>query len=83
MIGFVGGNEQVAAMDVLWASAYIRSILVGSRQSFRYMLQAIEHNNIKPVIDRTFEFEQAQEAYKYLESQRHVGKIVINVQSKQ
>ena len=83
VIGFVGGNEQVAAMDVLWASCYIRSILVGSRQSFRYMLQAIEHNGIKPVIDRTFEFEQAQEAYRYLESQQHVGKVVINVQRKQ
>lgn len=66
-------------MDVLWASCYIRSVLVGSRQSFRYMLQAIEHNGIKPIIDKEFSFEQAKEAYKHIESQAHVGKVVINV----
>ena len=82
MIGFVGGNETVSATDILFANCFVRSMLVGSRQSLRYLLQAVEHNGIKPIIDRTFDFEQAQEAYKYLESQKHVGKVVINVQSK-
>lgn len=34
---------------------------------------------IHPVVDKVFDFEQAQEAYKYLESQKHIGKIVIKV----
>ena len=81
VIGFVGGDDAVTAREILRTNCYVRSTQVGSRQSFRYLLQAIEHNAIKPVIDRTFDFEQAQEAYRYLESQKHVGKIVINVQS--
>ena len=82
VIGFVGGNEDASATDVLFASCYIRSVLVGSRQSFRHMLLAIEHNGIKPVIDKEFDFEQAKDAYRYLESQKHVGKVVINVSKK-
>jgi len=34
---------------------------------------------IKPVIDRVFDFKDAQQAFAYLESQKHVGKIVVRV----
>lgn len=34
---------------------------------------------IQPVVVRVFRFEQAQEAYTYLESGRHFGKVVIRV----
>jgi NADPH:quinone reductase-like Zn-dependent oxidoreductase len=33
----------------------------------------------KPIIDRVFSFDEAIDAFAYLESQRHVGKIVIKV----
>ncbi|HEY9346703.1 MAG TPA: zinc-binding dehydrogenase [Inquilinus sp.] len=34
---------------------------------------------IRPVIDRTFAFEQAKDAYRHLEAAGHVGKIVIAI----
>jgi NADPH:quinone reductase-like Zn-dependent oxidoreductase len=34
---------------------------------------------IKPVVDQVFDFDQAQDAYKHLESQKHIGKVVIKV----
>ena len=34
---------------------------------------------IKPVVDKVFSFEDAVQAYAYLESQSHVGKVVIKV----
>jgi NADPH:quinone reductase-like Zn-dependent oxidoreductase len=43
------------------------------------MNRLIEVNALKPVVDRVFGFEQALEAYEYLESQKHVGKVVIKV----
>jgi len=46
---------------------------------FEDMLRAMEVSEIHPVIDRVFDFDQAPEAYRYLESQAHVGKIVIRV----
>ena len=35
--------------------------------------------NIKPVVDKVFPFEEAVQAYEYLDSQKHVGKVVIEV----
>ena len=39
----------------------------------------IEANELKPVVNKVFDFEHAREAYEYLESQQHVGKVVIKV----
>ena len=43
------------------------------------MLRLFSAREIHPVVDKVFEFEQAQEAYKLLESQKFIGKIVIRV----
>jgi NADPH:quinone reductase len=34
---------------------------------------------IKPVIDRTFELDQAMDAHRLMESGAHIGKIVLRV----
>lgn len=34
---------------------------------------------IKPVVDKVFDFEQAVDAYTHLESQKHIGNVVIKV----
>jgi NADPH:quinone reductase-like Zn-dependent oxidoreductase len=36
---------------------------------------------LKPVVDRVFTFDQAKEAYRYMESGSHFGKVVIAVAS--
>ena len=43
------------------------------------MLRAIELHDIHPVIDRVFPFAEAREAYRYLQSGAHFGKVVITV----
>jgi NADPH:quinone reductase-like Zn-dependent oxidoreductase len=43
------------------------------------MLDLFEARKIKPVIDRVFKFDEAKEAYTYMKSQKHVGKIVIKL----
>ena len=43
------------------------------------MNRLITARRIKPVVDKVFAFEQAQEAYAHLASQKHVGKVVIKV----
>ncbi|WP_372721423.1 NAD(P)-dependent alcohol dehydrogenase [Novipirellula sp.] len=55
----------------------IRGIYVGSRQMHQRMLAAMTVNQIAPVIDKTFSFDDAIEAYHYFASQKHVGKVVI------
>lgn len=54
-------------------------IYVGSRVMFEDMLRALALREVHPVIDRAFAFEDAADAYRLLESQAHIGKIVIRV----
>jgi NADPH:quinone reductase-like Zn-dependent oxidoreductase len=37
------------------------------------------HTHIKPVIDKTFAFDEVQDALKYMESGSHFGKIVVKI----
>lgn len=39
----------------------------------------VHPESTRPVIDKIFSFDQAKEAYAHLESQKHVGKVVIEV----
>lgn len=56
----------------------IRGIAEGSKAMLQRLLRAIEINGIQPVIDRSFSFGQAKEAYAYLKSAGHVGKVLIH-----
>ena len=56
----------------------ISGITVGSRTMFEDMSRAIVANDIHPVIDQRFGLEDAQEAFRTMESASHFGKIVLN-----
>jgi NADPH:quinone reductase-like Zn-dependent oxidoreductase len=53
---------------------------VGSREMQEDLHAALEVGGIHPVIDREFKFEQAKDAFEYLQSGKHFGKIVITVE---
>tara|TARA_R110002073_G_scaffold21524_3_gene75797 strand:- start:13166 stop:14176 length:1011 start_codon:yes stop_codon:yes gene_type:complete len=57
----------------------VRGIYVGSRQMHEKMLAAMTVSQIAPVVDKTFSFDEAIEAYRYFDSQKHVGKVVIEL----
>lgn len=44
-----------------------------------FILEGLEAGALKPMIDRTFPFEQIVEAHRYLESNEQFGKIVVTV----
>ncbi|KAG6843550.1 hypothetical protein H0H87_003323 [Tephrocybe sp. NHM501043] len=84
LIGFVSQESNDAGSLVLGAIAdaiTLRGIQIGSVAQFINMNKMISaHPQItRPCIDRVFPFEQAKEAYSYLISQAHVGKVVIKV----
>lgn len=56
-----------------------QGILIGSRETIEELCRFVETTGLKPVIDRVFPFREAQEAFKHLQEQKHVGKIVIKV----
>jgi NADPH:quinone reductase-like Zn-dependent oxidoreductase len=83
-IAFVGllAEDDLAPLDVkqLWlAGANLRTLAVGSHDQFLAMARAITANRIHPVVDREFAFDDAADAYRYFESSRPFGKVVISL----
>jgi NADPH:quinone reductase-like Zn-dependent oxidoreductase len=80
VIGMVGGVEgSISPLSLLFKAVNMRGVIVGNREIFRELLEALGQNKVKPVVDKVFPFEQAAEAFKYLESGAHFGKVVIKI----
>lgn len=83
VIGFVGGTdktlEQPGILDALSNMCTVRGLFVGSKAQFQDMNRAIQANGIIPFIDKAFEFKDAKKAYERMDSQKHLGKVVIQV----
>lgn len=78
MIGVLAGvTTEVDVRPILMRNVRIQGILVGNREQFEDMNRAISHHRMKPVIDHTFDFDQAPEAFRHLKAGGHFGKIVI------
>ena len=78
LIGVLTGGE-INPTPILRRNTVLRGIYVGSRQMFQAMNAAVSLHQIKPVIDRVFDFGDAKAAYQHLKGQTHVGKVVIQI----
>jgi len=74
-----GASSDFSHRTVLLKCVRMHGIYVGSREMFETMNAAIGSHKMKPVIDKVFSFDEAQSAYKYLESGSHFGKVVIKI----
>ncbi|WP_392533123.1 NAD(P)-dependent alcohol dehydrogenase [Nostoc sp. C117] len=80
LIGVLSGRgNEIDPMPILFKSLTVQGIYVGSREMFEVMNQTIQQHQIKPIIDRVFPFTEAREAYRYLKSGAHFGKVVISL----
>jgi NADPH:quinone reductase-like Zn-dependent oxidoreductase len=82
LVGLLGDSDGLASLDVkqLWlAGANLRALAVGSHAQFVAMTRAISTNRIRPVIDSVFAFDDAPDAYRYYQSARPLGKVVITI----
>jgi NADPH:quinone reductase-like Zn-dependent oxidoreductase len=79
VIGVLSGKGEFNPTAVLMKAVKMQGIFVGSRQMFEDMNRLICQHDLKPVIDKTFAFEETQQALEYMESGSHFGKIVIKI----
>lgn len=80
LIGVLTGVEgAVNPLPALFNRVTIQGIYVGSRTMFADMNRAISANQLTPVVDRVFDFPNALDAYRYLQSGEHFGKVVIKI----
>ncbi len=78
LIGVLTGGE-INPTPMMRKMLTVRGIYVGSRQMFEALNRSVELHQIRPVIDRVFDFADAKAAYRHLEGQTHVGKVVIRI----
>ena len=76
LAGFAG---EVPTAALFGKNAELKGITVGSRAQQVDMIAAIEATGIEPVIDSTFPLEGLADAFRHQESQKHFGKICVEV----
>lgn len=80
LIGILTGAQgAVTPTDIMRKSITLRGIYVGHRRMFEDMNRAIAAHELAPVIDETFAFEDARDAYHRMRAGSHFGKLVIDV----
>lgn len=80
IIGGVSGfGGEVSPATLLTGAKRMVGIFVGSKAMLEQVIRFIHGAGITPVVDRVFPFSQAKDAYRYMESGAHFGKVVIDV----
>jgi NADPH:quinone reductase-like Zn-dependent oxidoreductase len=79
VIGALSGAGAVNPVSILMKTVRLQGIFVGSRLMFEALNRMISEHHLKPVIDKVYEFDEAREALKYMESAAHFGKIVVKI----
>lgn len=77
VIGVLASEGDFNPVRVLMKGLRLQGIFVGSRQMFEDMNRALSQSRLAPVIDRTFAFDEAPDALRYMASGSHFGKIVL------
>jgi NADPH:quinone reductase-like Zn-dependent oxidoreductase len=82
LVGVLTGFDgQINPLAILRKSLVVNGIYVGSRDMQEQFHRALEANQMHPVIDRVFKFDQVKEAFAFMQSARHFGKIVIELKT--
>jgi NADPH:quinone reductase-like Zn-dependent oxidoreductase len=77
-IGFLSTeNPGIDFFKLKLSGAIFRNIAVGDRDGLQDVARTVAMAGLKPVIDRVFDFENAREAFIYLDTGSHFGKVVI------
>jgi NADPH:quinone reductase-like Zn-dependent oxidoreductase len=78
LVGLLTGAPNASA-GLFFRGLSVDVTRVGSRADFVAMNRAIETNGLKPVIDKVYGFKDLPAALRHLESQRHIGKIILRM----
>ncbi|MFK7795998.1 MAG: zinc-binding dehydrogenase, partial [Aureispira sp.] len=79
-IVFYGGTRgkfTVSPQRVFWKQLSILGSTMGSRSEFERLLAFVASKKLVPVVDSTWDLEQGQEAFEYMDKGKQFGKIVV------
>ncbi|MFD2035356.1 zinc-binding alcohol dehydrogenase family protein [Belliella marina] len=73
-----GNPPELDARKVFWSQIHLIGSTMGSDKDFGKMLEFVEENRIRPVIDQVFNADDAVAAFDRMKSGQQLGKIVIS-----
>lgn len=80
VIGILTGvGGEISVVTALIKQLRLQGLIVGSRTQQQDMVKAIDANRMRPVVDKVFPLENIVEAFKYQESNKHFGKICLEM----
>lgn len=74
-----GNNKNFEVRKIFWKQASILGTTMGSDRNFRNMINFIEKNKIKPILDKIYDFENSGEAFYRMDKSEQLGKIIIKI----
>lgn len=80
-VGLIGvlSLGEIDPLHILMKSLHLQGIYVGSRKMFEDLNLALSAHEVKPIIDKTYAFEDAPQAYHDMRAAGHFGKLVIEL----
>ncbi|MGO1119810.1 zinc-dependent alcohol dehydrogenase family protein [Rhodovibrionaceae bacterium A322] len=78
LIGILTGGT-INPTLVMRKSIKLQGVYVGHRQMFLEMNKALSAHQLRPVIDQTFSFDQARDAFHAMRAAGHFGKLVVTI----
>jgi NADPH:quinone reductase-like Zn-dependent oxidoreductase len=74
-----GNPSNLVARRIFWKQLNLLGSTMGSPDDFEAMAAYIRKHRLRPVIDRIFEFEEGEAAFRWMEGEKQFGKIVIKI----
>lgn len=80
LIGILSGVAgELSIVNALVKQLRLQGVLVGNRIQQQEMIRAIDANGMQPIVDRCFAVDDIVEAFRYQETNRHFGKICLEI----
>lgn len=80
VIGILTGlGGDVSIVTALIKQLRLQGLIVGNRSQQQDMVKAIDANGMRPVVDKVFPLENMVQAFQYQESNKHFGKICLEM----
>ncbi|MBK7584223.1 MAG: NAD(P)-dependent alcohol dehydrogenase [Myxococcales bacterium] len=76
-----GGATELNLLGILMQNIRLQGIIVGHRESFEALVRAAIQNELRPVVDRVFAFDEVPRALEHMARGAHFGKVCVDVAS--
>ncbi len=80
IIGVLSGTmAHIELLPILMRQICVQGVFVGHREGFTAMNAFLAHHHIKPVVGKTFSFDEVPAAFNEFQTSSHFGKICVRV----